>query len=134
MGLPPFFGSQAPREATTCSDPWQQVYVELQGSVLPCCFWGEHVGDLKKGDELDALWNGPFYRELRRGMAQGDPLPSCKSCVRYAGYNVDSVLAHVTNRPRARATLLEEIRRRGLPVSADAAELIERPGAPGRPA
>lgn len=111
--LPPLFGSGG-GQTQVCYDPWQHVYVELQGSVLPCCFWGEHVGNLKKGDELSNIWNGAFYKELRRGMAEGDPHPWCKSCVRYAGFNVDDIRCHLTNRPEAQRMLVGEIRRRGL--------------------
>ena len=116
--LPPLFGGAQAAATTTCYDPWQHVYVELQGSVLPCCVWGEHVGDLKQGDTLDGIWNGAFYRELRRGMAEGDPHPWCKNCVRYAGFNVDNLLCHLTNRPETQKLLLREIARRGLPLGA----------------
>lgn len=115
--LPPLFGAGGEGKQI-CYDPWQHVYVELQGSVIPCCLWGEHVGDLKKGDELDKVWNGAFYKELRRGMAEGDPHPWCKSCVRYSGFNVDSLLCHLTNRPEAQKKLLAEIEKRGLAVPA----------------
>ncbi len=115
VSLPSPFGSRARTSPTICYDPWQHVYVELQGSVLPCCFWGEHIGNLAKGDDMDALWNGSFYQGLRSSMAAGEPHPWCRSCVRWAGFNVDSVLCHVTNRPAAQRTVLEEISRRGLP-------------------
>ncbi len=115
VGLPPLFGGKAPVVPTVCYDPWQHVYVELQGSVLPCCFWGEHVGNLAKGDDMGAVWNGPFYQDLRSAMASGEPHPWCRSCVRWAGFNVDSVFCHVTNRPSAQRIVLEEIGRRGLP-------------------
>jgi hypothetical protein len=82
--------------------------------VLPCCFWGGHLGDLEKGDDVEGLWNGPAYQALRGGMAAGKPLPDCRSCVRYTNYNVNSILCHVTNRPPARAVLLAEVARRGL--------------------
>lgn len=122
--LPPLFGS-APAKVTTCYDPWQHTYVELQGSVLPCCFWGEHVGNLKQGDDLDHIWNGAFYKKLRTGMAEGDPHPWCKSCVRYAGFNVDSLLCHITNRPHAQREILRAIERRGLPLGDAAAVLAD---------
>jgi radical SAM superfamily enzyme YgiQ (UPF0313 family)/MoaA/NifB/PqqE/SkfB family radical SAM enzyme len=121
VSLPPLFGSRSQASPTICYDPWQHVYVELQGSVLPCCFWGEHIGNLAKGDDMDALWNGPFYQGLRSSMASGEPHPWCRSCVRWAGLNVDSVLGHVTNRPAAQRIVLEEIGRRGLPCGDDEA-------------
>jgi MoaA/NifB/PqqE/SkfB family radical SAM enzyme len=116
VDLPPLFDKAEPEGSSKgiCSEPWQHVYVELQGSVIPCCFWGEHVGNLKKGDELDAVWNGDFYKSLRKGMAGDDPHPWCKSCIRYRGYSVNSVYCHMTNRPHQQAELLKEILRRGL--------------------
>jgi len=114
--LPPLFGSHAASENSICYDPWQHIYVELQGSVIPCCVWGDHIGNLNKGDDIDKVWNSRFYQDLRRGMASGDPHPWCKSCVRYAGYNVDSVFCHITNRPEAQKTILREVLRRGLPL------------------
>ncbi|HVA65850.1 MAG TPA: radical SAM protein [Elusimicrobiota bacterium] len=114
--LPPLFGSRAQLQNTVCYDPWQHVYVELQGSVIPCCMWGDHIGNLNKGDDIDKVWNSRFYQDLRRGMASGDPHPWCKSCVRYAGYNVDSIFCHITNRPEAQKAVLREVLRRGLPL------------------
>ena len=114
--LPQHFGRQAaaPTERGFCSDPWEMIYVEGQGPVLPCCQWGAHVGNLVQGDDLDALWNGDFYRTLRAGLASGQPHPWCTYCVKLQGYNVDSLLAHLTNRPDQQGRLLDEIARRGL--------------------
>lgn len=117
VALPPLFGERAGLGSGTsrCSDPWQHLYVELQGSVQPCCFWGEHVADLKDpATPVETVWNGSFYRGLREAMAAGDPLPWCRNCVRYRAYNVDELLCHLTNRPEPQRRLLEEIRRRGL--------------------
>ena len=112
--LPPLFGEHRAQAPTRCTDPWQYLYVELQGSVQPCCNWGKHVGNLNQGDSVDGIWNGELYRSLRKGMASGDPLPFCRSCVRYNSYNVDDLLCHITNRPEAQRSLLREISRRGL--------------------
>ena len=112
--LPPLFGEPPAAMPTRCSDPWQYLYVELNGSVQPCCQWGKHIGNLHQGDTVADLWNGDLYRDLRRGMASGDPLPWCRSCVRYSGYNVNSILCHLTNRPKDQEMLLKEIARRGL--------------------
>jgi MoaA/NifB/PqqE/SkfB family radical SAM enzyme len=113
--LPPKFGQRKEGEHRGfCADPWEMVYVEGQGPVLPCCNWGVHAGNLEKGDDLDALWNSGFYRMLRRGIASGDPHPWCKACVKYTGWNVDSLLSHLTNRPDQQRRLLDEIEKRGL--------------------
>ena len=116
--LPPPFNRSAPAAAPTeevCYDPWQNIYVELQGSVMPCCFWGEHIGNLNKGDDLDDIWNGELYKELRTGMGTGKPHPWCRTCVRYRGSeSINSIYSHITNRPRETLTMLEAIVKRGL--------------------
>jgi MoaA/NifB/PqqE/SkfB family radical SAM enzyme len=117
VNLPPAYDRDAPPPAPSedvCYDPWQNTYVELQGSVMPCCFWGEHIGNLSNGDSLDSIWNGDVYKELRRGMGSGDPHPWCKSCIRYRGWNVNNIYCHLTNRPSEQLLMLEEIQRRGL--------------------
>ncbi|MFI5350536.1 MAG: SPASM domain-containing protein, partial [Elusimicrobiota bacterium] len=121
VNLPPVYNRANPVDAPSedvCYDPWQNTYVELQGSVMPCCFWGEHIGNLNKGDTLDAIWNGDVYKELRRGMGTGDPHPWCRSCIRYSGWNVNSIYCHLTNRPTGQLPMLEEIQRRGLDAGA----------------
>ena len=114
--FPPKFGSARPKGASSlvCADPWEQIYVEGQGTVLPCCNWGSHIGDLKRGDDVDALWNNDFYQDLRSSMASGDPKPDCSNCVKYRGYNVDNLLSHLTNRPQQRETLQAAIHERSL--------------------
>lgn len=97
-----------------CADPWEHIYVECQGPVLPCCMWGEHAGNLKEGDDIDALWNAPLHRRLREGMASGEPHPWCAACANYRGHNVDSLSCHLTNRPEQQKRVLGEIERRGL--------------------
>lgn len=118
--LPPLFGEAGTAAPARCRDPWQYLYVELMGSVQPCCNWGKHIGNLHE-DAVDGLWNGSLYRDLRRGMASGDPLPWCRSCIRYTGYNVADILCHVTNRPNEQKELLREIAERGLLAAAPAA-------------
>ena len=121
--LPPLFGEPAAVAASRCSDPWQYLYVELMGSVQPCCNWGKHIGNLHQ-DSVDGLWNGELYRDLRKGMASGDPLPWCRNCIRYIGYNVNNILSHLTNRPSEQRKLLQEISDRGL--LADPSDEVKR--------
>jgi MoaA/NifB/PqqE/SkfB family radical SAM enzyme len=116
--LPPAFNPAEPEpepSENVCYDPWQNTYVELQGSVMPCCFWGEHIGNLNHGDSLDDIWNGEVYKELRRGMGSGNPHPWCRNCVRYRGSSsINSIYTHITNRPREQLKMLEAIVARGL--------------------
>lgn len=127
VALPPLFDEPPAPAPSRCSDPWQYLYVELMGSVQPCCQWGKHIGNLHQ-DSIDELWNGALYRDLRKGMASGDPLPWCRSCIRYTGYNVNSILSHLTNRPSEQKKLLTEIHDRGL--LKDPSEEVQRMLAP----
>jgi MoaA/NifB/PqqE/SkfB family radical SAM enzyme len=118
LQLPPRFGQGAPereRPEGACSDPWQYFYAEAQGSVLPCCYAGGHVGYIDKQD-FEQIWNGEFYQNLRKGLAgQGEPHDWCRNCVKFKGhYSVNNVLCHITNRPETQKAMLEEISRRGL--------------------
>ncbi|HRY28506.1 MAG TPA: radical SAM protein [Elusimicrobiota bacterium] len=116
--LPPRFGQggrDRERPAGECSDPWQYFYAETQGSVLPCCYAGGHVGYLDK-QSFEELWNGEFYQNLRKGLAGEMPAHEwCKNCVKFKGhYTVNNVLCHITNRPETQKMIVEEMERRGL--------------------
>lgn len=107
-GAPP---APPPELAGRCTAPWTQIYTDLHGSVLPCCFWGKVEANLKD-TPIDEIWNGPFYQSLRKSMASGDPHPTCKSCVRYQPRNLDDLDSHVTSRPDQRQAVMAQIERR----------------------
>ncbi|HOX22421.1 MAG TPA: radical SAM protein, partial [Elusimicrobiales bacterium] len=116
--LPPSFGAKSrkpyesgqPGEHPVCDDPWRHIYVEAQGTALPCCFWGSHAGDLAK-QSFQELWNGPFYRQLRQSMAEGKPLPNCLNCVRRTGCSVDQLETHITARGAQKTAILNAAKR-----------------------
>jgi radical SAM superfamily enzyme YgiQ (UPF0313 family)/sulfatase maturation enzyme AslB (radical SAM superfamily) len=108
--FPPAFSSGAKAAGADCDDPWRHIYVEAQGTVLPCCYWGSHAGDIGKTDIAD-IWNGPVYRGLRESMASRNPLPDCAHCVRRAGFSVDDMLCHITNRPDSRKAVLAALKK-----------------------
>jgi len=116
--FPPLFaagkGQCSPGRAALspfCDDPWRHIYVEGQGTVLPCCFWGSHVGNILKQD-ISSVWNGDTYRKLRRAMAAQTPLPDCSHCVKRAGFAVDDLLCHITTRPENRHAVIRELETR----------------------
>ncbi len=111
--LPPRFGKGSPERPGACSDPWQYFYVETQGSVLPCCYAGGHAGYIDK-QSFEEIWNGEFYTSLRRSIAEGNPHPWCKNCVKYNGFNVNSLLCHITNRPETQKMIIEEAAKMGI--------------------
>ncbi len=118
LTLPPRFGQggeDRERPEGFCSDPWQYFYAEAQGSVLPCCYAGGHVGYLDKQD-FGEIWNGEFYQSLRKGISGEGPTHEwCRNCVKFQGhYTVNNILCHITNRPETQKMIVEEVRRRGL--------------------
>jgi radical SAM protein with 4Fe4S-binding SPASM domain len=83
----------APRAASPCAYPWQQVIIDLTGEVVPCCFWsgygnsGKPLGNTNETSLYD-IWNGPEYQALRKanatGKLEGHP---CHQCMAYAWSN-----------------------------------------------
>jgi radical SAM protein with 4Fe4S-binding SPASM domain len=125
VSFPPRFGRGGTDRDTpvgVCSDPWQYFYAEAQGSVLPCCYAGGHVGYLDK-QEFEEIWNSEFYQSLRRGLSGKEtPHEWCRNCVKFQGhYTVNNILCHITNRPETQKMIVEEIRKRGLPLNAQPA-------------
>ena len=69
-----------------CWRPWRSAVVTADKRVLPCCIASFREpydtlarGDLK-GQTWDEIWNAAPYRELRQGLLDGEPLPSCAGC------------------------------------------------------
>ncbi len=112
LALPPYFNS-GDDKSEVCDDPWNFFYAELQGSVLPCCFAGEHIGYLNKSS-FSEIWNSPGYMRLRRGFIEDDPYEWCKNCYRYKKSNVDNLDSHITFRPDTRARILDYVAKEGL--------------------
>lgn len=116
--LPPRFGQgEGLREkpAGVCSDPWQYFYAEAQGSVLPCCYAGGHVGYIDK-QSFEEIWNSDFYQKLRQGLSGNvEPHEWCRNCVKFKGhYSVNNILSHITNRPETQKLILQEVEKRNL--------------------
>lgn len=66
-----------------CSSPTTSVFVFYDGRVLPCCHPHAH-SSLPMGNLWDQsfseIWDGPLYRNLRKGLFTGDAPPLCQSC------------------------------------------------------
>jgi MoaA/NifB/PqqE/SkfB family radical SAM enzyme len=110
--LPPKFGNKNgfSNDTILCDDPWKFFYVEVQGSVNPCCFAGEHIGYLDKQDFFD-IWNSEGYTMLREGLVNNKPHMWCKNCYRYNPENVDNILSHITFRPETQKKIIEYLKK-----------------------
>jgi MoaA/NifB/PqqE/SkfB family radical SAM enzyme len=108
--LPPMFGvDKQASKARICSDPWKYFYVENEGSVLPCCFAGDHVGYLDRVD-FWTIWNGAHYKGLRDSLSKKQPLDWCKYCYKYDSSNVNDIRSHISSRPYFRDKLLSGLK------------------------
>lgn len=66
-----------------CLDPWLNVVVRADGSVVPCCadFTGRLVLGSLHESTMEQIWNGPAARALRTAHATGRDLPAiCVAC------------------------------------------------------
>lgn len=105
--LPPKFGRGLQiGKIRLCSDPWKYFYVENEGSVLPCCYAGYHIGYLDQ-NEFEIIWNGTNYRYLRDSLIKGTPHEWCKYCYRYRSENVNDIRSHINFKPGVRDKILK---------------------------
>src|SRR3990167_2721579 len=77
-----------------CHIPWQQMVIDADGTVNPCCYWSAYgnlnpaCGNLNDTPLLE-IWNGPVYQNLRRNMARGDlAAAGCANCLTLKQGNV----------------------------------------------
>jgi MoaA/NifB/PqqE/SkfB family radical SAM enzyme len=97
--LPPRFSNDKDNYfKSMCSEPWRNIYVDTEGAVLPCCYAGEHFGELKDADIL-SIWNNKKYQELRAGVVSQDGIGMCKYCLNNNPDNVNLLNSHVSFRP-----------------------------------
>lgn len=84
LRLPPL--DTRPVGARGCDWPTRGAYLTYEGDALPCCMVSTadrfNMGNMLK-DGVREVWNGTKYRELREGLASGDPPAICKSCAVY---------------------------------------------------
>ena len=104
--LPPRFSEQECFRSI-CSDPWKNIYVDTEGAVLPCCYSGEHFGELEKKNIL-SVWNNDKFRQLRKDLACGNPVGMCRYCLNNRQDNINILNAHVSFRPEVQKAILEQ--------------------------
>jgi len=68
----------------TCRKPWQEISINWDGKVFPCCaVYGDNfnLGDASK-DSINIIWNNEKYRETRREIINRKQKPStvCGIC------------------------------------------------------
>lgn len=84
-----FFKGHGPRGKagiSLCTYPWRAAYFDASGSVFPCCFKVESVGDLNR-EEWSDIWNNALYKNLRRTIHGWNPTSLCRYCSLPFGVN-----------------------------------------------
>jgi hypothetical protein len=68
--------------AARCPEPWQTIFVERTGNVIPCCFQQScsALGRIPENSP-DGVWQGEGYRALRRGVVEEPYFPGCEACI-----------------------------------------------------
>lgn len=108
--LPPMFGTaNSINRQPLCSDPWKYFYVENEGSVLPCCYAGKHLGYLGQAD-FETIWNGSGYKYLRSSLTEGLTHEWCRYCYKNRSENVNDIRSHINFKPGLRDKILKGYR------------------------
>jgi len=65
-----------------CFEPWQTVFIEHSGNVIPCCYQQTErkLGNVLEKDIL-RIWKGENYQRLRRGVIEAPFYPGCGDCI-----------------------------------------------------
>ena len=125
--LPPSFGDAVVVPGKTlCADPWKYVHAEVRGTLIPCCYANNHIGDLKR-ESFEDVWNGNSYKGLRKAVTggAGETHQFCMYCLKRDGKNVNDIRAHISQRKEIQRSMLEYLRehRNEYPLSQEDLEL-----------
>lgn len=66
---------------TFCILPWIHMYVNADGSVLPCCIaeHHQHMGNVQQ-NKIVEIWNDDAYKTMRKKMLAGEQCSQCTAC------------------------------------------------------
>jgi len=73
-----------PQKKFLCHIPWQQLYIDYDGSVRPDCLCKiqKSAGSLLKNLSLEEIWNNQVMQEYRRKIVNHDYLDLCNpACI-----------------------------------------------------
>lgn len=99
IDLPPRFGLKEYPRPGICREPWSQVMLNAHGHVIPCDA-SEDTNENLDGRGFLEVWNSPYYRNLRKGLIEGNT-PCFKHCFRANPSSVNDFRSHVIHRGRA---------------------------------
>lgn len=67
-----------------CKNPWHEIHVYHDGTILPCCCGvgkGPTIGHIDDG--LENIWNGRQITDVRRSIEADEMHPNCSGCSLY---------------------------------------------------
>lgn len=99
----------APPSDTFCILPWIHIYVNPDGSVLPCCI-GEHHQHLgnTQTDTISQIWNSDQYKDMRKKMLSGQRCNQCTACYRSEDIDLNSFRKSVNTQYNKHFNLIQE--------------------------
>jgi len=69
-----------PGQTRICLHPWELMVVRNNGSVMPCCYGAEDIGNILE-EGVDAVMKGERLAALRTSLLTGVNLqPACRDC------------------------------------------------------
>lgn len=77
-----------------CYRPWEEVYIQCDGTLRACCFNDDLMGDLNK-ESFENIWNNRKFQEFRKRINSNKPPETCKNCQHYRHINVNKLESHV---------------------------------------
>jgi len=94
---------------TFCILPWIHIYVNPDGSVLPCCIGDHHLhlGNTKT-NTISQIWNSDQYKEMRKNMLTGKRCDQCTACYRSEDVGLNSFRISVNKQYNKHFDLIKE--------------------------
>lgn len=64
----------------SCFEPFLNMVIKMDGEVTPCCMIEDSTANLKEND-LQEIWRGDYYRNLRKDFKEGKIPEICSTCI-----------------------------------------------------
>lgn len=94
LTLPDRFSDKKTTFHKPCYRPWEEIYVQCDGTLRACCFNDELMGDLNK-ESFEDIWNNEKFQEFRKRINSSSPPETCKNCQHFRHIDVNKLESHV---------------------------------------
>tara|TARA_B100000131_G_scaffold321756_1_gene373573 strand:+ start:5507 stop:6679 length:1173 start_codon:yes stop_codon:yes gene_type:complete len=79
----------SPNKETFCSYPFENLFLETDGKVKPCCAMEGSLGNIKE-IPIKEIVDGPLIKEMRESICNGEWHPACIGCKTYESKGMES--------------------------------------------